>query len=175
MPSPTKEFMMQEIISEFDTNSCAFISTFQTLSVADISEFRRQTEKFAKRSLLVKHTLVKKVLESKKLNDAEKFLNGQVLVTFGTKDPQAISKAIVDFSKANNKLTPAGMVMDNKVYGQDFMKQLATLPSRKELLTQVVVRVKSPISGLVLTLGQIMRGFVVALNEVKKKKETQAA
>lgn len=174
MPSATKEFMMQEIISEFDKSSCAFISTFQTLSVADISDFRRQTEKFAKRSMLVKHTLAKKVLENKKLKDAEKFLNGQVLVTFGTKDPQAISKVIVDFAKANNKLTPAGVIMDNQVYGQDFMKRLAALPSRKELLTQVVVRVKSPITGIVLTLGQIMRGFVVALNEVKKKKEQTA-
>lgn len=175
MPSATKEMMLKEIETEFNASTCAFISTYETLSVADLSDFRRQTEKFAKRSLQVKHTLAKKAFQAKKFSDAEKFLKSQVLVTFGTKDPQAISKAIVDFAKANNKLTPAGMIMDNKVYGYEFLQQLAKLPSRHELLTQVVVRVKSPISGFVMTLGQLTRGLVVALNEVKKKKELQAA
>ena len=165
--------MLKEIVSEFDKNTCAFISTYDALSVADVSDFRRQTEKFAKRSMQVKHTLAKKAFQAKKFTEAEKFLKSQVLVTFGNKDPQAISKVIVDFAKANNKLTPAGMIMDNKVYGLEFVKQLATLPSRHELLTQVVVRVKSPISGFVMTLGQLTRGLVVALNEVKKKKELQ--
>lgn len=175
MASSTKELMMKEVMNEFDSSSCAFFSTFQTLSVADISDFRRKAEKFSKRSLLLKHSLAKKIFEAKKFNEAEKFLQGQVLVTFGSKEPQVISKAIVEFSKANNKLTPVGMIMDNKVYGGEFVKQLAKLPSRHELLTQLAVRIKSPMSGFVLTLSQIMKGFVVALNEVKKKKEIQTA
>ena len=173
MPAYTKELMLKEILGEFDGNPCAFISTYESLTVADLSEFRRQTEKFAKRSLQVKHTLAKKVFEKKKYAGADQFLKGQVLVTFGKGEPQSISKVIVDFAKAHNKLVPAGLIMDNKVYGQDFVKALAKLPSRHELLTQVVVRVKSPISGFVMTLSQIMKGFVVALNEVKKKKESQ--
>lgn len=172
MPSATKEMMLKEIVNELNGNTCAFISSYETLTVAEISDFRRQTEKVAKRSLQVKHTLAKKAFTEKKL-DVEKLLKRQVLVTFGTKDPQAISKVIVDYAKANNKLTPEGMIMDSKVYGQEFLKQLATLPSRQELLTQVVIRVKSPISGFVLTLGQLTKGLVVALNEVKKKKELQ--
>ncbi len=175
MPSLTKELMLKEILSQFESSNCAFISTYDGLSVADISDFRRQSEKLAKRSLQVKHTLAKKVFEKKNWNDAEKFLKGHVLVTFTAKEPQAVSKMIVDFAKSHDKLVPAGLIMDNKVYGKEFVKALAALPSRHELLTQVVVRVKSPISGFVMTLGQLMRGFVVALNEVKKKKELQTA
>ena len=102
-------------------------------------------------------------------------MKGQILITFGTVDPQNISKTIVDFSKTNDKVVPAGVVFEDKVYGQDFVKRLATLPSRHELLTQVVVRVKSPISGFVMTLGAITRGLVVALNEIKKQKEAAPA
>jgi large subunit ribosomal protein L10 len=175
MPSLAKEIMLKEIEKEFQSSNCAFISTFQGLSVADISDYRRQTEKFAKRSLVIKHTLAKKAFENKKLPDAQKFLDRQVLVTFVSKEPQAASKAIVEFAKTHDKLTPAGMIMDDKVYGQEFVKQLAKLPSRQELLTQVAVRVKSPITGFVLTLNQLVKGVVVALNEVKKKKELQAS
>jgi large subunit ribosomal protein L10 len=175
MPSAVKEIMMKEIDQEFEKSSCAFISSFESLSVADLSEFRRTIEKVATRSILVKHAMAKKVFAKHNVPDAEKFLKGQIVVTFGTSEPQRISKALVDFAKANQKLVPSGMVLDNRVYDQAFVKQLANLPSRQELITQVVVRVQSPISGFVMTLNQVLRGFVVALNEIKKQKESGSA
>ena len=175
MPTLVKELMMQEVVRQFDANHYAFISNFDGMTVADISDFRRTLEKVSARSLVVKHSMAKKIFSQKNYGDAESFLKGQVVFTFGDSDPQNISKAIVEFAKTHNKLVPAGVVFEAKAYGQDFVKSLAALPSRKELLTQVVVRIKSPISGFVLGLGQVMRGFVCALSEIKKKKELQPA
>ena len=141
------------------------------MTVGDLSNFRQSVGKVAKRTLLVKHSLAKKIFDGQKLAGAEKFLKGQTLFTFGDKDPQETSKAIVQFAKGNDKLKPAGMIFEGKVFGSEHVKSLSALPSRHELLTHLVVRVKSPISGLVMTLSQVMRGFVVALNEVKKQKE----
>ncbi len=175
MPSLAKELMMKELEQQFQHSSCTFISSFQGLSVADISDFRRAIEKVAPRSIVIKHSMAKKIFIQRALPDAEKLLKGQVLVTFGEGEPQNVSKSIVAFAKGNNKLVPSGVIFENKVYGADFVKRLAVMPSRHELLTQVAVRVKSPISGLVLTLAQLTRGLVIAINEVKKKKELQAA
>ena len=174
MPSAIKEIMLNEIKKEFEENTYAFISSFDGLTVSDMSELRRNLSKSAKRSIVVKHTLAKRVFGDMKWQDAEKFLKGQVLVTVGSEEPQAVSKVIVDFAKTNKKLAPVGVVFENKVYDTSYVKSLAQLPSRQELLTQVVVRIKSPITGLVMTLGQLVRGLVVALNEVKKKKEATA-
>ena len=171
MPSEVKELILSEVKREFDENPYAFFSSFQTLSNADLSEFRRSMEKVSKRTLMVKHAIAKKVLAEKSLADAEKLLKGSVLVTFGVSDPQVISKSILDFIKTHDKLSSTGVIFENRVFDQEYVKQLSKLPSRHELLTQVVVRVKSPISGFVMTLAQVLRGFVVALNEVKKKKE----
>ena len=173
MPSLAKELMMREVAKEFENNPYAFISNFEGLSVADISDFRRIVQKVAGRSLVVKHSIAKKVFANQNCPSAEQFLKGQILVTFGKSEPQAISKTIVEFAKTHEKLVPAGVLFENQVYDKEFIKQLAKLPNRQGLLTQVVVRMKSPISGLVLTLGQMMRGFVCALNEIKKKKEAQ--
>ena len=173
MPSLAKEWMMKELEKEFKNNSCAFFSNFKGLSVADISEFRRSVEKVSKRSLVLKHAMAKKIFSTSNVMEAENFLKGQVLVTFASGEPQMVSKRIVDFAKKNDKLTPAGVIFENKVYDAEFVKRLAKLPSRHELLTQVVVRVKSPISGFVMTLSQVLRGLVTALSEIKKQKETQ--
>lgn len=171
MATVAKELIAQEIAKEFEKNPYAFISSFEAMPVADLSDFRRTMEKSARRSLLVKHTLAKRVFAEKSLSEAEKFLKGHVVVTFANKDPQVVSKALMDFAKANSKVVPVGLIFEGKVYGEEFIKALSSMPSRHELLTQMVVRMKSPISGFVMTLNQVLRGFVVALNEIKKQKE----
>ena len=110
-------------------------------------------------------------ITQRQLADASKFLNNSVVLTFAADEPQVVSKKLMKIAKGNKNIVPAGVIFENKVYDQNFIKDLAKLPSREELLTQVVVRVKSPITGLVLGLGQIVRGLVQALNEIKKKRE----
>jgi large subunit ribosomal protein L10 len=175
MPSAFKEIMMKEIEQEFEKSTCAFFTSFDAISVADLSDFRRTIEKVSSRSMVVKHAMAKKVFAKHNVGEVEKFLKGQILVTFGAKEPQAISKAIVDFAKTNQKMVPAGVVFEKNVYDATFVKRLAMLPSRKELLTQVAIRVKSPISGLVITLNQVVSGLAIVLNEIKKQKEAQPA
>ncbi len=143
--------------------------------MADVLKLRRDLEKVSTRSMMVKQTLAQKVFKEMDYAGAENLLNGAVLVTFGEKDPQAISKAIVDYAKGNDNLKPNGVIFEDKVYDKQFVEQLAALPSREELLTQMVVRMKSPINGFVNGLGQLIRGLVTAINEVKKQKEAGAA
>lgn len=174
MPSAANEFMFKEIGKEFKTSRYTFISNFEGLSVSVLSDLRQKLNKVSNRSMLVKHSLAKKIFEGIKVSEAEKFLKGSVLLTFSVQEePQVVSKAIMEFSKANGKFFSSGVIFENKVYDAAFVKQLADLPSRHELLTQLVVQVKSPITGVVLTLNQILRGLVVALNEVKKLREVQ--
>lgn len=171
MATPMKELMMKEMVAEFEASPYAFFSQFDGLTVADVSDFRRSLEKVAKRSLVIKHSLAKKVFKNRGLQTAENFLRGSVVVTFGDRDPQSISKVIVEYAKSHEKLVPAAVIFENQVYDQAFVKKLAKLPSRHELLTQLAVRIKSPITGLVLTLNQLVQGLVIALNEVRKKRE----
>ncbi len=175
MPSLEKELMFQEIIREFEKSPYAFISNLNGVSVLDISDARRSLEKVSRRSLMVKHAMARKIFTQFKVSGAEKYLNGSVVITFGDKDPQEISKRLVDFAKTNEKWKPAGVIFEGQVYGEEFVKQLAKLPSRKELLTQLVLRMNSPLQGFANVLGALTRNFVVVLEEVRKKKAAAGA
>jgi len=175
MPSFEKKLMFEEIVKEFEKSPYAFISNLNGVSVLDISEVRRNLEKVSRRSLMVKHAMARKIFTQFKVSGAEKYLSGSVVITFGDKDPQEISKKLVDFSKTNEKWKPAGVIFEGQVYGEDFVKQLAKLPSRKELLTQLVLRMNSPIQGFANVLGALTRNLVVALEEVRKKKAATGA
>ena len=175
MPSVEKELMFNEIVKEFEKSPYAFFSSFQGLSVSELSDARRSLEKVARRSLVIKHAMARKIFEKFNMAGAEKFLTNSVVVTFGEKEPQAISKKIVEFAKTNEKWNPAGVIFEGQVHGEEFLKQLAKLPSRKELLTQLVLRVQSPLAGLVNVLGGLTRNFVTVLSEIKKQKEQTKA
>ena len=160
----------EELEKEFSASPNAFFSRFDRLTVADMNELRRNLEKVSRRTLLVKHSLAKKILEKTQLANAAKFLDGSILVTLGAKEPQLVSKTLVDFTKGRENVELKGMILDGKVYEGNFIKELAKLPSRKELLTQVAVRMKSPIAAFAMTLSALIQSFVIALNEIHKKR-----
>jgi large subunit ribosomal protein L10 len=95
-------------------------------------------------------------------------------VTLGGKEPQLVSKTLVEFAKGRDNVELRGMILDGKAFEGNFIKELAKLPSRKELLTAVAIRMKSPITALVMTLNGLLQSFVVVLNEIQKKKAQEA-
>lgn len=176
MPSIEKEMMFKEIEREFEKSPYVFFSNFEALSVSDLSKARSKMNQAGRRSLLVKHAMARKILKSRGLENAETLLQGSVLLTFGDKEPQEISKAVVEGSKiSDEKMKCVGVLFEGKLEGADFVKQLSRLPSRHELLTQVVARMNSPISGFVCVLANTMRGLVVTLDQVRTKKEAAPA
>lgn len=175
MASAVKEIMLKEIERELEASPYAFISNFENFPLEALGELRLSLGKVATRSMVVKHTLARKAFANLSLGEVEPYLKGHVIITLGSGAPQTISKTIVEFSKKNEKFVPRAVLFEKKLYDGQFVKSLAALPSRQELLTQVVVRMQSPISGFVMTLNQVLRGFAVALNEIKKKKESAAA
>ena len=59
-----KELLLQEVTREFETSPYTFISNFQGIAVADLSDARRNLAKVARRSLVVKHTIARKIFRS---------------------------------------------------------------------------------------------------------------
>ena len=162
--------MFEEIEKEFASSPNVFFSRFDRLNVQDMGELRRILEKVSRRTLVVKHSLTKKILEKTQFSEAIRFLEGSVLVTLGVEDPQQASKTLVGFSKGHESLRLVGMVLEGKVYGADLIKELARLPSRQGLLAAVVGRMQSPIARFVFTLTAVLQSLVIALSEIQKKR-----
>ena len=89
-------------------------------------------------------------------------------------DPAAVAKTLSDFGRTSRKLELRGAYLDGEAIGADGVRQLATLPSREQLLTQLVSSMVSPISGLANVLAQLPRSLVVALDQVRQQKEATA-
>ena len=92
-----------------------------------------------------------------------------------SEDPVAAAKVLVNFAKDNDKLVIKGGAMANTVMDVEAVKQLATMPSREELLAKLMATMNEPIAKFVRTINEVPARFVRTVAAVRDAKEQAAA
>ncbi|OFZ56827.1 MAG: 50S ribosomal protein L10, partial [Bdellovibrionales bacterium RIFOXYB2_FULL_36_6] len=90
-------------------------------------------------------------------------LKGTNAVAFAFKDPAAIAKCLNDAGKENEAVELKGGWLSGSNLSPAQLKQLATLPSRDQMLSTLLATFNAPISA-----------FARVLNAIKEKKEISA-
>ena len=90
-------------------------------------------------------------------------------------DPVAAAKVMHEYAKANEKFVIRGGAMANLVMEPKAVAQLATMPSREELLSMLLGTMQAPIATFVRTLNEVPGRFVRTVAAVRDQKESQPA
>jgi large subunit ribosomal protein L10 len=80
-----------------------------------------------------------------------------------------------DYAKANDKLVIKGGAMANQVMSAKDVVRLALLPSREQLLAQLLGTMQAPVAKFVQTLNEVPGKFVRTLAAVHEQREQQSA
>ena len=169
-----REFIVDEISKRIKVSENIILSNFSMIKAEQLNDLRAKLADNQSSYFVVKNTLCKLALEKANKKQLIDLMDGPTGFVFCGDNPIATSKVIVDFSKTAEGLKILGGLIDGEVLVGGQVKELASLPSHKELLTMVVTGLKSPITSFVGVLGQLVKSFVVVLNEVAKKKEQEA-
>lgn len=141
-----------------DSQSMVFVN-FHGLKVAQANAMRRKLRKENVGFFVSKKTLTKKALESKKYEGSIPELNGEVGLVYG-KDLVAPAREVYSFQKENKEsIAILGGVFEGKYMTAEEMIGIASIPPLQTLQGMFVNVINSPIQG-----------FVMALNEIAKKK-----
>jgi len=171
-----KQETVVRIKETFQQSSSAICIDFRGVNVAKITQFRREIAQAAGTYQVVKNTLAKRAIEDSRFKDLSQFLVGPTGVVFCQKDVSELAKVVKKFAEEpNSALKIKGGVVEGTAFNADGIKKVSTLPSRQELLAQMVASLESPISGLVGTLQGIVNEFVYTLQAVADKKTSQQA
>jgi large subunit ribosomal protein L10 len=142
---------------------------YQGLKASDIVSFKKKLKETGCTFVVSKKTLFKIALKNEGIDFDPKTLKGQMGLVFGIKDEVAPSKISYKFSKENEKLKILGGFFEKKFIALEDVINLASIPSREELLAKVVGSIASPISGLVNVLQGNLRGLVCVLSAINKQ------
>ncbi len=116
--------------------------------------------------VVAKNTLIDIALGKGKLSDS---LHGMNAAIFGYEDPVSPVKAMFEFQKKNEKLDIKQGFMDDRVLSIAEVITLSKLPSKTELLSKLLMILKSPGTNLVNVLNAGPRNLVYALSAIAKK------
>jgi large subunit ribosomal protein L10 len=146
-----KQSLVSELSELLGTAKMTAFAAYEGLSVADLQELRRAAREAGVTIKVVKNRLVRVALEQ---SDALKnvdtsTLKGQLLYAISADDEVAPAQALANFAKTHEalKLT-GGISAEGNLLSEAEVKALATLPSKNELIAQVLATLSSPLDSV---------------------------
>lgn len=145
-------------------------ANFQGLKVKDTEELRKKCRAENVYFVATKKTLLKKALDEAGITADVKGFAGGVAAVFGLTDEVAPAQLTAEFAKTHEVVSIFGGILEGGFIDSAKVKALAVLPSKQQLLGQLVGTLNAPISGFVNVLAGNLRGLVTVLNAVKENK-----
>jgi len=165
---------VDRMLSGMTDASVMYLMDFQGLTVAEITDLRRRLNGAGASLQVVKNTLARRAAAQAGLEGIDELLSGPSAVVYCQEDAVATAKVIQAFIREKRKSAIKGGFLRQKSITAGQVEQMATLPSREELIARVVGGIAGPLYGLATVLNGPIRGLVVALDRVREQK-AQAA
>jgi large subunit ribosomal protein L10 len=150
-----KNQVVKEVTDLLDSSKLTVISEYKGTPVKALQQLRREGQDSGTVMKVVKNRLVIKALQSREATkDIDtSVLSGMLLYAFNDTDEVAPAKALAEFAKGQPTLEFVGAISsEGKFISAEEVKALATLPSKNELVAQVIATLTSP-------LGDVMNGL----------------
>lgn len=143
-----KQTLVAEISEVLGRAKAVAFARYNGLSVAELQDLRKNARENGVTIRVVKNRLVRVSMgESKAFSKTDtSALEGQLLYAFSSEDEVAPSKVLNDFAKTHTALELAGGFSEAGLAQSDAdVKALAGLPSKQQLIAEVVAQLLSPV------------------------------
>lgn len=163
--------LVKKLTEKIKVAKSAVFVDYKGLKVKDSTELKKSLRAEGVEYIVVRKTLLDIALKNAGIEGVSvKGMEGQVAISISNVDEVAAAKIIDIFAKTNENVKFLGGTLGNQVLSAAEVKALAKIPSKEQLLGQLVGTLNAPISGFVNVLAGNLRGLVQVLNAVKEQK-----
>jgi large subunit ribosomal protein L10 len=153
----------------------AFLLDFQGITVPQVTELRKRVRDSGGEYLVVKNTIALRAIDSQALGQLKEHFVGPTAVAFSLTDPVGVAKALTDYAKDVPAIKLKAGLVEGRAIAAGQIKDIASLPSREELIAKLLFLMQSPVTRFVRVLAAVPQSFVMVLDQVRKKKEESPA
>lgn len=148
-----------------------FVVDYQGLSAGELGKLRANVREAGGRLLVAKNTLINVVLKEQGIDGFDATLQGPTALVLVGDDPVAPAKALTDYAKDHPKDLPTakGGLLQGGQVGAEALAKIAKLPSRDELLSELVGVLQAPLQQLVGVLEGPQRDLVSVISNYEQK------
>ncbi len=161
-----KKTLVADLTELLESSKMTVYAQYQGLTVAELQELRKAARENGVKIKVVKNRLVRVAMgEIAVYKDTDTTgLTGQLLYAISDSDEVAPAKVLANFAKKHEALQIAGGFSDlGANVSTDEVKALASLPSKNELIAQVVAQLLSPVTDSISGLSGGLPGIISGL------------
>jgi len=169
-----KKEVVAEISARLAKAQAVVLAEYRGLPVEDITVLRSQARASGVYLRVLKNTLARRAVQGTPFEKLGDQMVGPLAYGI-SEDPVAAAKVLSAYAKGNEKLVIKAGAMPNVLMTAKEVGQLASMPSRQELLAKLLGTMQAPVATFVRTLNEVPTKFVRALAAVRDQKEKAAA
>ncbi len=142
-----------------------FLTGFTKLTVAQDYELRKTVRAAGARYKVIKNNLAEKAAEGTPAAALLQGLAGMTSLAYTSSDPVALAKALTAYAKANPSLSFRAGMVEGRVVDVASIQELASLPSRDELMARLLFLIQAPAQRLVTAINAVGRNVAVVIDQ----------
>ncbi len=149
-----KKAFVQEVNTVAGNSVTAVAAEYRGLSVAEMTELRKEARNAGVYLRVVKNTLARRAVEGTDFECMQDTLKGPILLAFAKDDPGAAARVINDFAAGHEALRAVSLSTGGQLLPATDLKRLAELPTLDQARAMLLGVMMAPMSKLARTLAE---------------------
>jgi len=170
MPNKKNISNVKELTDKLSRAKSIYFTDYLGLNVSDVTSLRKKFFDSNVEYVVVKNTLLKIASDKNKISLGDELFSGSTAIAISYDEPVLAAKVIKDFLKDHDLPSIKGVLFEGSYLPASEFEKIASLPSKEESLTKIVVMLKSPVQNIVNLLNSPMVKLVNVLNGLKETK-----
>lgn len=166
-----KKAIVAEVADVASEAISVVVAYYRGLSVAEMTELRKQARDSNVYLRVVRNTLAKRALENTDFECIKDELLGPVVLAFSKEEPSAAARLIRDFAKEHDKLEVRALSIGGALLAANKLDDVAKLPTYDEAISKLMSAMQAPITKFAQTLNGVPSKLVRTVVAVKDQKE----
>ena len=150
-----KKPVVEEISELLNGAATAVVVDYRGLTVAEDTELRKQLREAGVVYKVYKNTMINFAIKDTEFADLAQHLEGPTAIAVCKDDATAAARVLAKFAKTAEALEIKGGVVDGVYYDAAGIGQIASIPSREVLLSQLLGSMQSPVTNFARVIKQI--------------------
>ncbi|MCR4955616.1 MAG: 50S ribosomal protein L10 [Lachnospiraceae bacterium] len=150
-----KQPIVQEISEQIKDAQSVVLVDYRGLTVEQDTQLRKQLREAGVSYKVYKNTMMRFAFKGTDFESLDPQLEGPSAMAVSTEDATAPARVLAKFAKTAPALELKGGVVEGTYYDAAGIAQIASVPSRDELLSKFLGSIQSPITNLARVLNQI--------------------
>ena len=146
--------LVKEVNAVAGDSITAVAAEYRGLSVAEMTELRKEARNAGVYMRVVKNTLARRAVKGTEFECMQDSLKGPLLLAFAKDDPGAAARVIKNFAKEHDALQAVSLSAGGQLLPASDLSKLADLPTLDQARAMLLGVMMAPMSKLARTLAE---------------------